>query len=68
MTGREIVSVLWQQRGNSIRVVYLDSDAEDLVGSEAMAAELAQEAGLEPVPTSPGTARWVRPLVQGDDS
>jgi hypothetical protein len=68
MTGREIVSVLWHQRGNSIRVVYLHSDAEDLVGSEAMAAELAEEAGLERVPTSSGTSRWIRPLVQGDSS
>ena len=33
---------------------------EHLVGDQDMAARLAQEEGLEPVPTSDGTHRWVR--------
>jgi len=57
---REIASVLWHQQGNYIKVVYVGGDPEHLVGNQAMAAELAENAGLKRVPTNDGTLRWVR--------
>ena len=45
-----------------MNAVYVGSDPEHLVGNQVMAAELAEKAGLERVPTNDGTVRWVRSI------
>jgi len=57
---REVTAVLWHQHGNFLNVIYGQGVREHLVGDEEMAARLAEEAGLEPVPTADGTLRWAR--------
>jgi len=57
---REIASVVWHQRGHDMEVIYVEGDAEHLVGSEAITAGLAANAGLSIMPTTDGTVRWVR--------
>ncbi len=52
--------MLWHRHGNYLLVTNDQGAREHLVGDQDMAARLAQEEGLEPVPTSDGTHRWVR--------
>ncbi len=59
---REIERVLWHHGGNYIKVVYVGSDPEHLVGNQMMATELAERAGLERLHTHDDTVRWVRSI------
>jgi hypothetical protein len=60
MTEREIVSVVWQERGDLIYVTYVEEEPDRMVATHAIAADFAREAGLSPVAAPDGIRRWVR--------
>ena len=59
-TGRQIVSILWHQKGHLIDVGYDVGDADHLEGPHQLAAELAADADLSLVPTRDGTVKWIK--------
>jgi hypothetical protein len=59
-TRREIVSIVWSQKGHLIDISYDVGDTDQLEGAHQLAAELAADAGLSLVPTRDGTVRWVK--------
>jgi hypothetical protein len=59
-TGRQIVSILWHQKGHLIDVVYDLGDTDHLEGPHRLAAELAADADLSLVPTRDGTVKWIK--------
>jgi len=60
MAGYELVSIVWHQQGHRIDLNYLHGEPDHLIGSEAITTLLAEDAGLDPVPTPDDTRRWVR--------
>ncbi len=60
MAGYELVSIVWHQQGHRIDLNYVRGAPEHMIGSEAITALLAQDAGLDAVPTPDDTRRWVR--------
>jgi hypothetical protein len=67
MTEREIVGIVWHQLGDQVDLIYVDGEADRLVGAQSVVAELAQSVGLTIAPTPPGTIRWVRDPEAGTD-
>jgi len=62
---REIVSIIWHQRGDQVDLVYIEGESDRLVGAHDVVAELARSVGLISVPSASGTIRWVRPTDEG---
>jgi hypothetical protein len=60
MSDREIVSLVWHRRGLQIEVGYVEGDPEHWIGSDVVAAVLADDAGLRLMPSLDETVRWVR--------
>jgi hypothetical protein len=60
MPVREIASIVWYEQGDHIEVIYVDTNAQHLFGSEEIAIVLARDSGLNSVPTPSGTRQWVR--------
>ena len=60
MTEREIVSVVWQERGDLIYVTYAEEEPDRMVATHAIAAAFATEVGLNPAAAPDGIRRWVR--------
>ncbi len=60
MAEREVVAVVWHQHTHSIDVVYVDGHPDTLMGTQRMAAQMAEGFGLDLVPTSEGTVLWVK--------
>jgi len=58
-TGRQIVSIVWHQKGHLIDVSYDVGETDQLEGTHQLAAELAADADLCLVPTRDGTVTWV---------
>jgi hypothetical protein len=59
MAGYELVSIVWHQQGHVIDLNYVHGEPEHMIGSEAITAMLAKDAGLDAVPTPDDTSRWV---------
>ena len=59
MAGYELVSIVWHQQGHRIDLIYVHGEPEHMIGSEAITAMLAKDAGLDAVPTPDDTHRWV---------
>jgi hypothetical protein len=59
-TGRQIVSVIWHQKGHVIDIAFDVGDTDRLEGTHQLAAELAADADLILVPTRDGTVRWIK--------
>jgi hypothetical protein len=57
---REIAGLLWHQRGHRIEVIYVEGAADHFVGTEAIAAVLADDAGLSLVASPVDYRRWSR--------
>jgi hypothetical protein len=57
---RVVVAVVWHQHTHSIDVVYVDGHPDTLMGTQKMAAQMAEGFALELVPTSEGTLLWVK--------
>lgn len=64
---REIIGVEWRQAGEQTVLIYDEGEPEHLTASEAMAAQLAEEVGLDVVVKSPDSIRWARPGRRGPD-
>ena len=60
MARRQLASVVWHQRGYGIDLIYVEGESERIVGSVEVAALLAEDAGLDPVPTPDDTLRWAQ--------
>ena len=56
---REIVSVVWS-KGDRMVLGYADGSLNRVLATQAIAAELAHEAGLAIAPTHDDTVRWVK--------
>lgn len=65
MAEREIVSIIWHERGDQVDLVYIEGESDRLVGARDVVAELARSVGLISVPSASGTIRWVRPTDEG---
>lgn len=63
MIDREIAGVVWHQRGHRIEVIYVEGTPDHLVGTEAIAALLAGDAGLALIDSPPDSLRWARGSV-----
>jgi len=59
MAGFGLVSIVWHEWSHEIDLIYLHGQPDHLVGSETVTSLLAQDAGLDPVPTPDDTRRWV---------
>jgi hypothetical protein len=59
---REVVAVVWHQHTHSIDVVYVEGHPDTMMGTQKMAAQMAEGFGLELVPTPPGTVLWAHPV------
>lgn len=59
MAGYKLVSIVWHQQGCVIDLIYLHGQPEHMIGSEAITTMLAEDAGLDEVPTPDDTRRWV---------
>ena len=59
MAGRELVDIVWHPQGHVIDLIYVHGPPEHMIGSEALTATLAEDAGLDAVPTPDDTRRWV---------
>jgi hypothetical protein len=59
-TGRQIVSIIWHQKGHVIDISYDVGATDQLEGTHQLAAELAADADLSLVPTRDGTVRWIK--------
>jgi hypothetical protein len=57
---REVVAVVWHRHTHSIDTVFEDGHPDTLMGSQKMAAQMAEAFGLELVPTSEATILWVK--------
>lgn len=60
MAEREIACVVWHQESHRIKVIYVEGKPDRLLGSEAVASELAHDTGLQLILTSDDVRRWVR--------
>jgi hypothetical protein len=60
MEALEIDSVIWRQLGNLIEVIYADWHSVQSRGDQAMAAKIAEDAGLHTVSAPDGMAKWIR--------
>ncbi|HEY5025883.1 MAG TPA: hypothetical protein VII76_12970 [Acidimicrobiales bacterium] len=60
MAEREVVAVMWRRHTHSIDVVFVEGQPDTLMGTQKMAAQMAEGFGLELVPTNPGTILWVK--------
>jgi hypothetical protein len=60
MPEREIASIVWHERGEQVDLIYVEGEADRLVGSRAVVTELALSVGLTTVPAPTGMIRWVR--------
>lgn len=60
MPEREVVAVVWHQHTQSIDVVYVDGHPDSLMGTQKMAAQMAEGFALDLVPTSSATILWVK--------
>jgi hypothetical protein len=60
MAERDIVSIVWHQKGDQVDLHYLEGEPDRLVGAVAVVADLAASVGLTIVPSPPGTKQWVR--------
>ena len=61
MAERVVVAVVWHPHTHSIDVVYVEGHPDTMMGTQRMAAQMAEGFGLELVPTPAGTVLWVRP-------
>lgn len=66
MIDREIAGVVWHQRGHRIEVIYVEGTSDHLVGTEAIAALLADDAGLALIDSPIESLRWTRGSVPRD--
>jgi hypothetical protein len=66
MIEREIAGVVWHLRGHRIEVIYVEGTADHLVGTEAIAALLADDAGLALIDSPLASLRWARGSVPRD--
>ena len=60
MAGCELVDIVWHQQGHRIDLNYVHGEADHMIGSEAITAFFAADAGLDAVPTPDDTRRWVQ--------
>jgi len=60
MAEREMVSLVWHRRDLQIELGYVNGDRERWIGSDIVAATLAGNAGLSPLPATEDAVRWVR--------
>ena len=60
MAGYQLVSIVWHQQGHRIDLNYVHGEPDHMIGSEAITAMLAKDAGLDAVPTPDDTRRWVQ--------
>lgn len=60
MAEREVVAVVWHKHTHSIDVVFVDGHPDTLMGTQKMAAQMAEGFGLDLVPTTAGTLLWVK--------
>jgi len=60
--GPELVDVVWRRFGQHIFLTYAEAEGEReyLNGDLLMATDIAEQAGLGIVQSSPATARWVK--------
>jgi hypothetical protein len=65
MIERQIASVVWHPHGHRIEVIYVAGEPDRLHGSYEVTATMSADQGLERVPTSDGTVRWIRPRSAG---
>jgi len=59
-TGRQIVSIVWNQKDHLIEVAYDVGETDRLEGPHQLAAGLAADAALTFVPTRDGTVQWTK--------
>ena len=52
------MAIVWHERTHTIDVVYGDGNPDMLMGTQEMAARLAEAAGLDLIPTNPETILW----------
>ena len=57
---REVVSISWKELGDRVEISYTKGEPERIRASQRIAADLAREAGLHPVSSRDGRARWER--------
>jgi hypothetical protein len=57
---RQIVSIVWRQKGHLIDISFDVGGTDRLEGTHQLAAELAADADLSLVPTRDGTVRWAK--------
>jgi len=57
---REIIGVVWHEAGEQLFLLYRDGEPERLVSTEAVAARLAADVGLQVEVRSHGAVRWTR--------
>ena len=60
MAEYEITGVIWHERNDQIYVTYAEEEPDHMVSTQQVAADLARDAGLSPVPAPRGIFRWVR--------
>jgi hypothetical protein len=60
----EIIGIVWHEAGEHLFLLYAEGEPERLVATEAVAARLAADIGLDVEVRSHGAVRWTRQGLQ----